>query len=299
MAVSNIGTYGAMQGFLKNINVTQNSINDAQIQISSGYVSQTFDGLGGNTEQFISLTAQVTRLENYHQGSSVINSRLQTANTSVSQMISLANSFKSLLVSQRSGTSNSAAFAQQVISSKDAIVGQMNTTYQGAYLFGGTNTNTPPVITPLPSPVEVGTPDTTYYQGSNQNTSFRIADGQLLENTIRADDPAFQNIIAAFHLVEGGTPSDAQMKNAQDLLDKGIQGLIGMQANVNANIVRVGQVDTQNETVRTYYTGLSQSMSKSDVVALSTRVAQDQTTLQASFSAFARISALSLSNYLK
>lgn len=299
MAVNSISTYGNLQGFLQNINTTQTSLNNSQIQISSGYVSQTFDGLKGSIEQFTSLNAQVSRLQNYNQGNSVITSRLQTTGTAVDQSIQITNTLKGLLVSQMSGTSNSASFTQQLISSREALVGQLNTTYQGIYVFGGSNTATPPVKTPLPNQIETGVPDAGYYQGSTQNTSFRIADGQLLENTIRADNPAFQKLFAAFDQALSNPGNVEALKHAQDMLDEGLEGLIGLQASANATRVRVQQVDTQNETVRVYYKGLAESMSKSDVVELSTKVAQDQSILQASFSVFARISSLNLANYLK
>lgn len=299
MTVNSISTYGSLQKFLQNINVTQNSLNTSQVQISSGYVSQTFDGLEGNVEQYTSLNAQVSRLQNFQQGNSVITSRLQTTNTAIDQSISITNSLKSLLVTQLSGTSNSAAFQQQLRSSRDALVSQLNTTYQGSYVFGGTNTNTPPVKTPVPSPVELGKPDDSYYQGAKENTSFRIADGQVIENTVRADDPAFQKIMASISMALEGNGNSETLKKAQDILDQGLQGLIGLQATANAQRVRVTQVTSQNETVRVYYKGLADSMAKADLVALSTKVAQDQSTLQASFSVFSRISSLTLSNYLK
>lgn len=299
MTINSISTYGALQTFLQHISVTQSTLNNDQVQISSGYVSQTFDGLNGNVEQFISLNAQVARLQNYHQGNSIATSQIQTTNNAINTMISVANSLKSLMVAQMSGTSNSASFTQQVNSNRDALIGQLNSTYQGKYIFGGTNTNTAPVVSPLPDSVESGVPDAGYYQGSQQNVTFRISDGQVLTNTIRADNPAFQQIFAAINLVNGADVSTEKLQQAEDLLDQGIQGLIGLQSTSNANLVQVQQVDSQSETVRIYYQSLSETMSKPDVVALSTKVAQDQSVLQASFSAFARISSLSLANYLK
>jgi flagellar hook-associated protein 3 FlgL len=299
MTVNSISTYGSLQSFLQYINKTQNELNNSQVQISSGFVSQTFEGLDGNIEQFTSLNAQVERLQNYQQGNSVVVSRLQATSTAIDQSIKVANTIKSLIVSQQSGTSSSAASLQQLRSNREALIGQLNTTFQGSYIFGGTNTNTKPIADPIPSPVETGVPDDGYYQGSKDNTSFRITDGQLLENTIRADDPAFQKIFAAIDQVLNGNNSSQAFKSGQDLLDSGIQDLIGLQATANAQRVRVQQVDTQNETVRVYYKSLAESMSKSDVVELSTKVAQDQSILQASFSVFARISSLNLANFLK
>ncbi len=300
MTLSTISTYGSLQSFLSQMNQLQNSLSNDQVQITSGQISQTFDGLNGNIEQFVSLNAQVTRLQNYQQGNQTVTSQLQATTNAINQTITIANTLKSLMVSQMSGVSNNTSFSQQVLSQRDAIIGQLNTSFQGNYVFSGSNTNTPPIASPMPTPVTVGVPDTSYYRGSTQNTTFRIADNQVIENTIRADDPAFQNVFAAIAMVTTGSkPGSGDIAKAENMLDQGIQALIALQATANSNIVRVQQVNTQSQSVQTYYQGLSDSISKSDPVAVSTKLAQDQTILQASFSAFARISSLTLASYLK
>lgn len=299
MAINSVSTYGSLQTLLQNVNTVQNSLNNSQVQISSGYVSPTFEGLGDSVEQYVSLNAQVTRLNNYQQGNGITVSRLQAVNTALGQVIQLGNSVKSLVAAQPSNTSGGNSFALQLGSSRDTLTGQLNLTFQGKYVFGGTATNRAPIREEIPLPVEYGKADTSYYQGGTENTTTRIADDQLMENTIRADNPAFQNLYGGIALAmkEGATTED--LLKAQDMINTGIQGVISLQATANATIVRVQQVDKQSESVKTYYSSLAQTMAKSDVVALSTKVVQDQSILQASFSTFARISALTLANYLK
>jgi hypothetical protein len=108
-----------------------------------------------------------------------------------------------------------------------------------------------------------------------------------------------QQIIAGIQqaLQPGAGTSDLQ--NAENLVNSGIQGVIALQASVNGNIVNVQQVDTQNQTLQTYFSGLSSNLTSSDTVSLSTQVTQDQTVLEATFEAFSRISSLSLANFLK
>ena len=171
-----------------------------------------------------------------------------------------------------------------------SFTSELNTTEGGQYVFGGNDTATPPVTTPLPSPLQIGTPDTTYYQGSDQNTTTRIADGQTVTNNIRADNPAFQQVIAGIQQAlsaassPSGTISTAALQSAET---------------VNGNILNVQQVNTQNQTLQTYFTSITQGETQADVVSLSTKVAQDQTTLEATYSVFAKISQLTLANYLK
>ena len=65
MTVTNVSTYGSLQSLLQNISQSQNNLNNDEVQISSGQISQTFDGISGNVEQLTALNAQVSRLQNY------------------------------------------------------------------------------------------------------------------------------------------------------------------------------------------------------------------------------------------
>ena len=301
MTVTSVSTYGSLQNLLQNVSQAQNSLNNDQIAISSGHASQTFDGISGSVEQLTALNSQMARLTNFAQSNAVVTSQLQATNTSLGQMQQIATGIVSLIASQTSGVANSAAsFKQQLQNNLAALTGQLNSTFQGNYLFSGTATHTAPIKSPLPTTNTVGVADNFYYQGSNQNSSLRVSDSQTIPtHSIRADNAAFQQIFAGItQALQDGVGTE-DLKKAQDLVNNGVQSIIALQASVNANMVNVQQIDSQNQTLSTYYTGLSQNITQSDVVALSTKVAQDQTVLEASFSTFARISSLSLANYLK
>lgn len=300
MTVSNVSTYGSLQGLLQNVAQVQNSLNNDQIAVSSGHSAQTFDGLNGSVEQLTSLNAQLARLTNYTQNNGVVTSQLQSTNTALGQIQQIATGIVSLIAQQISGTSNTTtSFDQQLQNNLASITAQLNTTFEGNYLFSGTATKTAPVTLPLPNPVTIGTPDAGYYKGSAQNSTLRIADNQTIPNSIRADDSAFQQIIAGIQQALQPNAGADDLKNAENLVSQGLNGVIALQSTTNSNIVNLQQVTSQNQTLQTYYTGLSTNLTQSDVVALSTKIAQDQTILEASFQAYARISSLTLANYLK
>jgi len=303
MTISTVSSYGSLQSLLQNMSTVQNTLNTDQEQISSGKQSQTFDGLQGNVEQFTSMNAQITRLTGYQQSNTDIISQMQTTNTTVGQIVTLATNVKNLIASQISGTSGNASFQQQLQSDSSSLAALLNTTYGQNFIFSGTNTSTPPVKTPVPAPAVEGVPDTSYYQGSNQDQTARVSDSQIISPNIRADNPAFQQLFAgisqALSATSGSTNNTTALQSAENLVSNGLNGSIAIQATVNANILTVQNVNTQSQTMQTYFTGLVTNMSSSDVVSLSAKVAQDTNTLQATFSTFARISQLSLVNYLK
>jgi flagellar hook-associated protein 3 FlgL len=185
------------------------------------------------------------------------------------------------VASQTSDFSSTASFQQQLQAQLTALTAALNTTYGSAYVFSGTNTSTPPIKSPLPDPAVIGVAGTTYYQGSEQNVTFRVGDNETITQGIRADDPAFQQIYAgiqqALSITQAsgtgtGNQNDA-LTSAQNLIDQGLQGVIGLQATVNANIVNIQQVNTNSQTTQTYLQGLISNIDSADVVSLSTQVA--------------------------
>ncbi|MEI7668689.1 MAG: hypothetical protein WCJ33_01235 [Pseudomonadota bacterium] len=301
MSVSSISTFGSVQTLLSNLNLVQNSLNDSQQQISSGYKSQTFEGISSDVEKLTSLNSQVSRLNNYQQQNGITIGQLQTSNTSLGQIITAATDIKSLIASQISGTSSSTSFSQQLSAKLSSIAATLNTNYGGKYIFGGTNTASPPVQIPVPKSIITGIPDAGYYLGNSQDTISRINDAQTITPNVKANDISFQNLIAGINQALSATGGDRAntLKNAEDLVEKGLQGIIALQANVNSNILTAQQANTQSQTLQTYYKGIVSNIIESDVVALSAKVSQDTVVLQASYSTFSRITQLTLSSYLK
>ncbi len=301
MTVSNVSTFGSLQTLLQNMSTVQDTLNNDQVQISSGQKSQTFDGISSSVEQLSSLNSQIARLTNYQQSNGVVIGQMQTTNTALGQIVQLSTSVKSLIAAQLSGTSSLTSFQKQLQAQMNNMTSILNTSYGSNFIFGGAATSAPPVKDNIPGPVQIGVPDANYYQGSDQDTTFRITDSQTVTPGIRADNTAFQQVFAGLRQALSITQSGdtTSLKNAENLVDQGTQGVISLQATVNTNILTVQQANSQMQSMQTYFQGIVSNLSSADVVSLSAQVAQDTNILQASFATYARISALSLVNYLK
>jgi flagellar hook-associated protein 3 FlgL len=303
MTISNVSTFGSLQTLLQNMGTVQTALNNDQVAISSGQASQTFDGISSSVEQLTSLNAQIARLTGYQQENGIILGQMQTTNTVLGQIVQLATNVKSLIANQISGTSSGATFIQQLQSQMSTLTSELNSTYGQNFLFGGTVTNIPPVKQSIPLSDIVGQPDANYYQGSDQDMTARITDSQIIVPGVRANNMAFQQLFAgirqAINAISAGGQDTGALENAENLVDQGMQGAISLQSTVNSNILTVQQANSQSASIQTYFKGIVTNITSADVVTLSTQVAQDSNVLQASFATFARISSLSLTNYLK
>lgn len=303
-SVGRISTYNLHQLLLRDSTRSQTDLYDLQGQLSSGLKTTNFAGLGGDTEKFIDLDARLGRVQTYIDSSDIANNRLTTTDNALSQVIDVANDIKNLIALRRNAAiGDDVAYQTQLDGKWKALVSVINTTSEGRYPFSGTRSDAPSVDAEhFPTLQTDFVPDTSYYGGNSEDVNIRIEDNINLTYNIRANDPAFQKIFAGIAMANkyGQQSGDSEeMKKAYDLIEDGVAGIISLRATVNANKVVAMDNKDRLGSMQLYWKGLKESISNTDIVAVSTEVAVNQGILQASFQAFARISSLKLSDFLR
>lgn len=279
----------------------QSKMANIQNQISSGYKSDTFQGLTGKVEAFVQFEAKMNKNQTLIDNNTLINSRLQTTDTALNELITVADQFQDLLVQRQnpvSGTSMS--FSVNAKATLEAIAQLLNTEQEGRFLFGGTKTDIPPVKTPVPANFLSGVPDAAYYQGSDADVYARVQENQLMQYNVKANDPAFQKLIAAVNLsLQADSVNDmASMEEATQLATQAIDEIIGLRATVQQNQVTIQDINSRLSMLNLYWKGMAESIIKTDTVAASSELAVAQTVLQASFQSFVTLNSLRLVDYI-
>lgn len=302
ISTTRISTFGLHQRTLSDFTKVQSNLFDLQGQISSGIKAKDFEGLNGQVEQFTTIEAKIKKLNAYVNNNSEAISRLKTTRQALENVITIADQIQDLTTLRRNGgLENDVAYEQQVKNLRVSIAKELNVSLEGRFLFGGTKTNVPPVEDGIiPETVTSGVPDDVYYKGSKDNYILRPQENMEKQYNIRADDPAFQKLFAGLSLgLEGdGEDDENKIGDAYTLISEGLEGIIALQARVDADTVDLQDINDRHSTSVTYFKGLADSISKTDLVTASTQVAVDQSILQANFQVFARISSLKLSDYL-
>ena len=301
MAVERISTYSLHQRTLIDVNRTQSTLADLQNQISSGFKADNFAGLEGEVEQFVSVGARMLKSKTYQESNSLALTRIKATNVAVNNIIEISDDIENLLVLRRNpANADTIAFRQQMEQLRDTFTAQLNSATGGRYIFGGTKTNFAPVPEPVPDPVVDGVPDAGYYNGSTEDYTVRAQDNVELAYNIRADNSAFQKIYAgiAMGLKADTTTLDSDFQAAYKLVREGMDELVGLQAQTNADLVNIEKINDRHESMELYWKGVSEELIKTDLLSASTQVAVNQGVLQASFQAFARINTLRLSDFL-
>lgn len=302
--INRISTYAVHQRSLYDFNTVQTRLNDTQGQISSGNKSEDFRGLNGQVEQFTNLENIKRKAKLYKENNSEAISRLQTSRNSIASSIDVINDIENYIVLRRNpANAENIAFQEQTKSLRQSLTKQLNTNFGGRYLFGGTRTDIPPVITDpvIPEAYVPGVPDKSYYQGGNENIILRPEDNFQTEFSVRADDPGFQKIYSAISLVlEGDTADDDErIAQALDLLQEGKADVINLQTRLDAQIVDIEDINKSHDSNFLYLKGVTEDIANTDIVKASTQLALDQAILTASFQAFSTVNRLRLTDFLR
>jgi len=301
MALDKISSYSLHQSTLGDINKTMVTLAKQQMQISSGNVAQYFSEMPGNVQQYLSLDASIARSTQYLNDNTLIQTRIDATNTSLTSIIDNITNLKSLISSRLTGGTSTDGFQVQLQGVWQNLTGQLNNQVGGQYLFSGAKIDTPAVDTSsFPTTVIEGVPDTSYYRGSHQDITARPQDSTTLTYNIRADEPAFQKVFAALAMASTSDveKDNAMLQEAYDLAESGLEGIISLQAKNNANKVTMITINQSHTSMKLYWQGVKETIGNTDIVAVSTQVAINEGILQASFQAFSKINSLRLSDYL-
>ena len=245
MSVTRVSTFNLQQQTLGNALNTQARLFGTQEQISSGFRTSTFSGLGaGQTEALTSTDDTLSRINTFLQNNAIIASRTNSQSQAVDNIIDITTETRNIIVAARNGTStDNAGFIRQLESQFQNLAGQLNINLENRFLFGGIRTDTPPVDTSsFPELTnDEGIPEAGYYRGSDQNTLIRLQDGFELEVQARADDPAIQSIFAGLAVAREGLEEENDEKIGQsiDLISQGLEQISLLQvelASINVNL---------------------------------------------------------------
>jgi flagellar hook-associated protein 3 FlgL len=296
--VTNLSVY---QNTFRNVLDAQGQLAKLQRQISSGLKAGNFEELNGQVEQFTFLEARTKQVQRYQQANSIAEARLKTADQSLGQIENLTDDLENLMVLRRNPSfADNVNFAQQARDFMAAVASELNASFEGRYIFGGTATGAPPVPDPNVAPVNSGVPDANYYKGSLQNVNYRVDDNINLDFPVRADAEPFQQLFAAYNLALEGdeTDDDDKLQQAVSLIQQAQEGITAQRGKVNSATLNVQRVNDRHKTLELYWKGVTETVSKTDTLAASIQVSNYEAVLQASFQAYSRLTQLKLSDFL-
>lgn len=300
-------TFALHEHQLFNANRTQTRMQDTTVQISSGKKSQDYAGIADQSRRLVSLENSRARSENYLKQIDIIDSRLQTMETSISQLQDIASNLKTLLVNATSGdNADDLALADNGQALLDQFAGLLNVQEDGRYLFAGGKSDTKPVSLGSFDPTAAGydptdptTANSGYYAGDSLEQSVRVDEDQTVSYGITADQPGFEALGRAIYLTKTANGDKAQLEQALQAVNDAVNQLPDIRSQVGADLNALDAAKGRHNDLMTYVEQSIGSIENVDVAQAMTQFSADQVMLEASYSVTAKLGQISLVNFLK
>ncbi len=321
--MTRIATFPYQQLLLGQSLKTQKGLIDLQVQISSGKKSQDYTGIAQDSFRLISLKSTQARATQHAQSIQQANGRLQVMDSTIGQIYDVASRFRTTILSALNGGSTvSVDTATEAANALNEVSGLLNTQYEGRYIFSGSRTTTKPVDLngwPLPPNPITTTPvpayDTYYYKGDDVTASVEADTGLTVDYGIGADEPAFEYVLRAMYYVsKAGVPADTTTLNtALNLINTamgtgpadsayGVQPIGRDLADLRSSVGVAQQLlDDTAKRLSDLSLYLDQNIGdieNVDITDAMSRLAVQQTQLEASYTTLSRLGQLSLVQFL-
>ncbi len=151
---NSINNIGGNYSTLAEILISSSANSRAQLttleeQSASGYVAQTYGGLGAASNTVFSLSPQISQIAAYQSNINSATTNMSATQTALTQIASIAQTFYADLPNINNTSSNEitsiAANAQQALSQIGSL---LDSTNGGEYIFSGQDSANPPVANP-------------------------------------------------------------------------------------------------------------------------------------------------------
>jgi len=150
-SISGMGAsnYGQMAGLVANTTSIKRQLDQLTDQASSGYISNTYAGLGSGASVSLDLTPQIAAMQTYQNNIDAANGSMQVTQTAMTQIQQIASSLLATVDSLGSeGATGVATAAASANSTLAQLGGLLDTQDGGSYVFAGQDSTNPPVPNP-------------------------------------------------------------------------------------------------------------------------------------------------------
>jgi len=287
---------------LSNVRATQERLQEAQIQISTGQKSRSYAGIFKDATRLVSLEASQARIKQFVENNTIISDRLERTDGAVSNIFDALTELRKTLIQATSDSSSGEVRLTEIANNLlSSVTGQLNTKENGRFLFAGSMTTTQPVTVPVPDPTTFGVPEANYYNGDSVALSARIDEATTITYGVTGDRAGFQDAIAALKAaIQAGTTNDrGLMETALTLTNSALQTVAGYRAEIGSDLQTIDRANSNNNDLLTFLEGSITDIESVDVPETVAKMSTDQTVLQASFLTLARITNLTLLDFLR
>lgn len=275
--------------------------NKAAQEVSTGRTVNLPSDNPSSEAAMIAENSRLASVDQYTANSDSLTDVLNTANSTLNNVVSLLQRAITLGTEGANGTMNQtdlSSISDEVSDIKSEVLSLANTSYAGQYLFSGTATNTAPYAVDATDSTQVD------YAGNSQQNEVQIGTGL----TVQA------NLPGSSIFTQSGSNVFTALQSLVTALDSGDSTAVGTATNAvstalgaisSAQVFYGNTVNelTSNETFlseeKVNITTYQDTLVSADTATAATDLTQANTALTATIEAAAKISQVSLLDYLQ
>jgi flagellar hook-associated protein 3 FlgL len=213
-------------------------------------------------------------------------SLMQVADSTLGDVVTQLTSALSLAVSGNDGAlnaSNESTIAQQLSGIRDQVLSLANTSYQGQYLFGGSQGSTAPFT------LDTSTnPATTNYTGDTQLQYVQTPSGQSIQVNLPGSavfGSAGSGVFGALNQLisdySSGSPSTSTLTTDTAALNTALGQLSSQRSTLDSSLSRLQSTSTYVQTEETQLTVAQGNLVSADPASIATQLSSAETQHQA------------------
>lgn len=123
----------------------QSKLIDAQKELASGRLADVGQSLGYKAGTTVSLRQEHTRLTTMRDTNGEVSARLDITQASLTNLVAGAQDFISQLIGSRHSDSGPSVIQEQAKNDLKSVIGVLNNSFNGSYLFSGINADVKPI----------------------------------------------------------------------------------------------------------------------------------------------------------
>jgi flagellar hook-associated protein 3 FlgL len=240
--------------------------------------------------QNVMLLNQIRQDDSFTQSANLVTGRLQVADSALGSVVSQLTKAISLATGANNGTRSAndvQAAAREIAGIRDEIVTLANTSYQGQYIFAGTQTDSAPFSTSTAT-----SPATASYAGDSNLTFLGLPNGQQIQLNVPGNQifqgPGVKDVFTALNSLiadySSGTVNQSQAATDTEALLSALSHISQQRVMIDNSITSLAAASEAVTDEKTQLTVAQTNLMQADIAQVATRLslaATQQTALQA------------------
>jgi flagellar hook-associated protein 3 FlgL len=262
----------------------QNQATEQQLtnELSSGvrFSSLSQDPIASGEN--VLLLNQIQQDDSFTQSSSLVQGQLQVADSALGSVVTQLTQAVSLATEANNGTLNSSdlqSISSQIAGIRDEVTSLANTSYQGQYIFAGSQTATVPFSTS-----DGTTPATTTYSGDEGVNYLQTPNGQTIQLNVPGDQVfdasgtnsvfgALNKLVADF---SGGASAATSAADTQ-ALNTALSYVSQQRVTIDNSLTRLTAASDAVSSEKTQLTVAQTNLMQADLAQVSTQLSLNKT----------------------